>query len=403
MKSTVVNLTAIWKRYFACQRFSHYPLWVRIAFFILLLPFHISFVVLYGALSILYFAISMIRIPGDFLRDTLREVISKHWLIQFVVYAIVYPLKFLFDLITAFQYLPLSVLYFLCSLMGFIGSWGGVAFQPFLMYIDTNRVHGASPDQPSKKKAIITGVIAWTTILGVLFAVFILPLMNHLFYNIRIEGMYQDPIEVAAESEYTVKTSRSMNVAIFSFTPAESRVYFLSSSGNYDTKITVEDANRDFIDSDDDGGYQYNFNLPIYLTANQTYFFVVSTVYRGYAAEFDFIVSREQVADGSSFGLAFPITGATSFTVTTSQSRKVYYEFIPQVSGTYTITSTGGLDTTVALYSSTYAQITFDDDTGAGLNFSITRTFSAGTTYYLAFSLYGTSSGSFTVNLSKLN
>ncbi|HOW38622.1 MAG TPA: tyrosinase/peptidase, partial [Bacillota bacterium] len=74
-----------------------------------------------------------------------------------------------------------------------------------------------------------------------------------------------------------------------------------------------------------------------------------------------------------------------------------------QVSGTYTITSTGGLDTTVALYSSTYAQITFDDDTGAGLNFSITRTFSAGTTYYLAFSLYGTSSGSFTVNLSKLN
>ncbi len=59
------------------------------------------------------------------------------------------------------------------------------------------------------------------------------------------------------------------------------------------------------------------------------------------------------------------------------------YAFVPLVSGTVTIYSTGSLDTYGYLYSSTKSQLATDDDGGDGSNFQITYSVTAGTLYYI--------------------
>ena len=60
-----------------------------------------------------------------------------------------------------------------------------------------------------------------------------------------------------------------------------------------------------------------------------------------------------------------------------------YYAFVPLVSGSITIYTTGSLDTYGYLYNSSKSQLTHNDDDGEGNNFSITYSVTAGTLYYI--------------------
>ena len=61
-----------------------------------------------------------------------------------------------------------------------------------------------------------------------------------------------------------------------------------------------------------------------------------------------------------------------------------YYAFVPLVSGSITIYTTGSLDTYGYLYNSSKTQLKTDDDGGDGSNFKITYSVNAGTLYYIA-------------------
>ena len=81
-----------------------------------------------------------------------------------------------------------------------------------------------------------------------------------------------------------------------------------------------------------------------------------------------------------------------------STSSFKYYAFVPLVSGSITIYTTGSLDTYGYLYNSSKSQLASNDDSGDGSNFSITYSVTAGTLYYIVPCGYS-SSGSTTLYL----
>jgi uncharacterized repeat protein (TIGR02543 family) len=107
-----------------------------------------------------------------------------------------------------------------------------------------------------------------------------------------------------------------------------------------------------------------------------------------------------QFTQGSSFSNAIIMSRFTSYTVSiTSSGQLVYFRFTPTSSGTYTFSSSGSSDTFGTLYSASQTIIDSDDDSGTDLNFRISRSLTANTTYYLVARLYGSGTGSFTVSV----
>ncbi len=104
--------------------------------------------------------------------------------------------------------------------------------------------------------------------------------------------------------------------------------------------------------------------------------------------------------DGTSFEKAFIAESGKTYDVNVKTGGQiVYFAFTPTTSGSFTIQSTGSGDTYGTLYSSTKSSLTTNDDGGDGSNFKITYTMTAGTTYYIAVKLYGSSTtGTFKVS-----
>ena len=106
--------------------------------------------------------------------------------------------------------------------------------------------------------------------------------------------------------------------------------------------------------------------------------------------------------DGTSFEKAYIAkSGQTNDVNITKGGQIVYFEFTPTRSGSFTIQSTGNVDTYGTLYNSTQSSLQTNDDGGEGSNFKITYTMETGTTYYVAARFYGSSNtGTFKVSFS---
>ena len=75
-----------------------------------------------------------------------------------------------------------------------------------------------------------------------------------------------------------------------------------------------------------------------------------------------------------------------------------YYTFTPEVTDTYTVSSSGSLDTFGSLYGGDGTQLKTDDDSGSNRNFQISWRMTAGEPYYIAARLLNSgSTGNFTV------
>lgn len=100
-----------------------------------------------------------------------------------------------------------------------------------------------------------------------------------------------------------------------------------------------------------------------------------------------------------------PLNGTLNNISVTSKdaSNKKYYAFVPLVSGSVTIYSTGNWDTYGYLYDSNKTQLAKDDNSGTNRNFSIAYSVEAGKLYYVAPCGYsGSGTLSFTMKDAKL-
>ncbi len=110
-------------------------------------------------------------------------------------------------------------------------------------------------------------------------------------------------------------------------------------------------------------------------------------------------LTEEEYCDGTSFEEAIIITSGESVSANIDVAgEKIYYKFVPTESKSYTIKSSGGLDTYGYLYDSNESQLTSHD---GSTDFTITRSLTAGETYYIVVKMYSSSAtGTFTVTIS---
>ena len=87
-------------------------------------------------------------------------------------------------------------------------------------------------------------------------------------------------------------------------------------------------------------------------------------------------------------------TGTTYSTTVGFANQEIYYTFTPSTSGNYTFESTGSLDSRVYVYSSSGAELGYNDDDGVDNNFKLTVILSSGTKYYVKVRAYNTHIGS---------
>lgn len=177
----------------------------------------------------------------------------------------------------------------------------------------------------------------------------------------------------------------------------------IRSEGTIDTVGYLLDAACNQIAYNDDGGSGLNFFIER-TVAPGTYYIRVRG-YSGstgaYTLNVSFTGSMSTDDDhGDSCSTATPV-GVNSSTpgVINIAGDNDYFRFELNETSTVTIYTDGSTDTYGTLYDSTCSQITSNDDSGAGLNFQITRTLSAGV-YYVKVRHFSSGTGSYTLHIS---
>lgn len=115
---------------------------IHIVLMVLFIPFHLVFLALFIAYEIIFCIMMFIRVPADFIMETINEQSTMSPAAQFVVHMIAYPIKAFFDLITGVQMIGLSVLFIFVAIIGFFGSLGALGFNPILMHQTASMADG---------------------------------------------------------------------------------------------------------------------------------------------------------------------------------------------------------------------------------------------------------------------
>lgn len=107
-------------------------------------------------------------------------------------------------------------------------------------------------------------------------------------------------------------------------------------------------------------------------------------------------------SDAPDLGSAYAIQTGTTYAANIDRAWDLdFYSFVAPTSGTYTFASSGTTDVIGGLLTSPdfTGLVTYDDDSGEGLNFSFQSTLTAGQTYYLGASAYRGGTGAYNFSI----
>ena len=185
--------------------------------------------------------------------------------------------------------------------------------------------------------------------------------------------------------------------------------YRIYTTGSLDTMGYLYDANGSYITQNDDNG-GLNFSITRSLTYGATYYICVRAYGSNtgnFSLRVDYTTSSSSGNDNSDDGsndmstaITLPLSTYVSGSIECPCAEK-WYRFTASNSNAsqYTIYTSGSLDTVGYLYNSNGTLITSNDDSGANMNFSITRSLTYGATYYLKVKAYGSNTGSYNVRV----
>ena len=185
--------------------------------------------------------------------------------------------------------------------------------------------------------------------------------------------------------------------------------YRIYTTGSLDTMGYMYDANGSYITQNDDNG-GLNFSITRSLTYGATYYICVRAYGSNtgnFSLRVDYTTSSSSGNDNSddcsndmSTAITLPLSTYVSGSIDCPCAEK-WYRFTASNSNAsqYTIYTSGSLDTVGYLYNSNGTLITSNDDSGANMNFSITRSLTYGATYYLKVKAYGSNTGSYNVRV----
>ena len=173
---------------------------------------------------------------------------------------------------------------------------------------------------------------------------------------------------------------------LYSVRTTQAGIYTVETSSDIDTYLEVYDSSYNFIDSDDDGGYDYNARVDIFAEANKVYYLILRGYNSSESGPYRISTNFEAVNTGSAnntsrsaavtlnLGEAIPV-----FFTSSGQSRWFVYQTNRAV--TLVVQTRGNLDTVLGLYDSRGDYINDDDDSGDDYNAFISTRLDAGTYY----------------------
>ena len=171
----------------------------------------------------------------------------------------------------------------------------------------------------------------------------------------------------------------------FYFTPNRTFWYVIDTfnlSPDTDPYLKIYDSQNNLICSDDDSGGYGRAKISITLTGGQTY--KIRTIYKSGA--YDFVIRKNEV-----------LTPASRTEINTNnaelQNDSIWFSYVPMYDDFYTFSSVSSLETYFTLYDGDYNCLTWDDDSGVGLNANIDMVLKGGKTYYLKVNIYRMGSG----------
>ena len=199
---------------------------------------------------------------------------------------------------------------------------------------------------------------------------------------------------------YNASISPAGTVRYFRFTAPSSGTYVFTSSGSADSYGYLYNASGTQLAYNDDNGSDRNFRISYSLTSGSVYYLKARLYSSSATGSFTVRVTGQDTWPPSSYTTM--ATGTSYGASITSGGMVKYFRFVPSASGTYTFSSTGSCDTYGYLLNSSGSTLAYNDDGGAGVNFQISYSLTAGTTYYLKVRMYSSSvTGSFTVSVTS--
>ncbi len=200
-----------------------------------------------------------------------------------------------------------------------------------------------------------------------------------------------------------VEITLENNAIFYIFTPTVSGNYRIFSTGDQDTYVYLCNQNEEVVNSDDDSGLDYNFDLIYFFEIGQTYYIVVQLYDEFETGSFTW--SLQQVVSDFNNATAVNVGDINLVDVTIIGS-DYYYQFTTSSSGYFEIYSEGDQDTYVSIYNQNEVLLETNDDGGLDYNFGLIYYFEENQIYYIVVELYDDLEiGSFTwtIDSSKSN
>ncbi len=240
--------------------------------------------------------------------------------------------------------------------------------------------------------------------------------------TVRLSGGIPDATEIdaaAVENDGqwtgTANISRAGEYAYFVFTPLTSGAYIFESTN------TSGDTHGHFYENglgttstveNDDSGQGLNFQIARNLEAGRTYAYAARWHWSGGTGPINVRLVKDTPPLIPLDADAVEQNNYTTETTTIATGgRRSYFSFTPQSDGDYIFESTNTSGDTYGYFyetseppTDTTSSTVENDDGGSGLNFKLTRTLNAGTTYYYGVRFLSRSAtGTINVKLSKGN
>jgi len=202
----------------------------------------------------------------------------------------------------------------------------------------------------------------------------------------------------------TATTIGEGSIEIYSISPDHDGDYTLMSTGDLDAYGTLYDADANYLSYSDDVTYEdVNFRMDVFLEADKTYYLAVEgfgdddtgvtqvtwlntedapALETEDTAAFDEEAYQEFLENAIDLKMDVPQAGSFD------DGPENLFTFVPEVTGMYTITTTGELDTYGMLYTEDDYVALSDDISDDDYNFEIEVELEANVTYYLYVSYY---------------
>jgi hypothetical protein len=190
---------------------------------------------------------------------------------------------------------------------------------------------------------------------------------NHIFLLVALFFIVTGGLfaQNAQELRFGTHVSGNLNSGAeiwYSLKPTESGFVIVEVTSEMDTYLEFFNAQRELLAEDDDGGEGYNAKLEIFAESGKTYYIKVRGYDSGDTGPFRVIATSKPLPAARDLSFGNFLSG------TLSSGEEQWYRVRTTQAGLVTVETSGGVDTVMEVYNSSWQLLEGDDDSGEDYN-----------------------------------